>query len=42
MKASIKRLLAYNRTTILRGFIFSVVFIAFYFFVLYVLINSPA
>ena len=42
MKASIKRLLTLNKTTLLRGFICSVLFIAFYFFILYILINSPA
>ena len=42
MKASIKRLLTLNKTTLFRGLFFSILFLAFYFFILYVLINSPA
>ncbi|HEY0355390.1 MAG TPA: hypothetical protein VGC29_04250 [Flavisolibacter sp.] len=42
MKSSFKRLLTLNKTALLRGFIFSIAFIAFYFLVLYILINSPA
>ena len=42
MKSALKKLGTLNATTILRSVFFSVIFLALYAFVLYVLINSPA
>jgi len=42
MKSAFKKLTAVNRTAFFRGLLFSVLFLAFYFFMLYFLINSPA
>lgn len=42
MKTVLKKLVALNKATIFRSFIFSLLFISFFIFVLYILINSPA
>jgi hypothetical protein len=42
MKAPLKKLLALNKTSIFRTFFVSLIFIAFFAFTLYILINSPA
>lgn len=42
MKATFKKFLTLNRYPLLRNIFFSFLFILFFVFVLYVLINSPA
>jgi hypothetical protein len=42
MKAAIRKLVTLNRYPLLRNIFFSFLFIVFFVFVLYVLINSPA
>lgn len=42
MKAAFKKLATLNKHTLLRSIFFSFLFVAFFVFVLYVLINSPA
>jgi hypothetical protein len=42
MKAALRKFAALNKQTLIRSIFFSFLFIAFFVFVLYVLINSPA
>lgn len=42
MKAALKKLSTLSKHTVLRNLFFSFLFILFFVFVLYVLINSPA
>lgn len=42
MKATLKKLAAINRHTLLRSVLFSFLFVLFFVVVLYILINSPA
>lgn len=42
MKAALKKLSTLNKNAILRNIFFSFLFVLFFVFVLYVLINSPA
>jgi len=42
MKAALKKLATLNKYALLRNVFFSFLFILFFVFVLYVLINSPA
>ena len=42
MKATLKKLVTLNKYAVLRNIFFSFLFILFFVFVLYVLINSPA
>jgi hypothetical protein len=42
MKSALKKLVSLNRSTLVRNILFSVLFLAFYMIVLYILINSPA
>jgi hypothetical protein len=42
MKAALKKIVTLKKPAVLRNLLFSFLFIAFFVFVLYVLINSPA
>jgi hypothetical protein len=42
MKTALRKLGTLNKSVIFRSFIFSLLFISFFVFVLYILINSPA
>lgn len=42
MKAAFKKLVTLNKFALLRNIFFSFLFLVFFVFVLYVLINSPA
>jgi hypothetical protein len=42
MRAALRKLSTLNKQVVIRSIFFSFVFIAFFVFVLYVLINSPA
>jgi hypothetical protein len=42
MKATFKKLVTLNKYSVLRNIFFSFLFVLFFVFVLYVLINSPA
>jgi hypothetical protein len=42
MKTALRKLGTHNKSLIFRSFIFSLLFISFFVFVLYILINSPA
>ena len=42
MKSALKKLSAFNKATLIRTVLFSVLFVAFYVLILYVLITSPA
>jgi hypothetical protein len=42
MKAALRKLATLNKQSLIRSIFFSFLFIAFFVFVLYVLINSPA
>jgi hypothetical protein len=42
MKAAFRKLATLNKVTLLRNLFFSFLFVMFFVFVLYVLINSPA
>jgi phosphatidylglycerophosphate synthase len=42
MKAAFKKLVTPNKYTLLRNLFFSFLFVLFFVFIIYVLINSPA
>jgi hypothetical protein len=42
MKAAFKKLTTLNKQTVIRSIFFSFIFVLFFVFVLYFLINSPA
>ncbi|HEU4472298.1 MAG TPA: hypothetical protein VFR58_14495 [Flavisolibacter sp.] len=42
MKSAFRKLVAVSKPSLFRSLFFSILFLAFYFIVLYVLINSPA